>query len=118
MRIMLGGGAGTLICVLLLLVCAVCISAGAMGERMMGAAAPVCALLGGACAGLLAVRGIPGQRLLVGLCAGAAMFFVLLLAGLLICTDASLENGGPGLLLACCCGGAMAGLPGASRRRR
>ena len=48
----------------------------------------------------------------MGLCAGAAMFLILLLAGLMIYADASLENGGIGLLLACCGGGALASLPG------
>ena len=112
LRIMAGGGAGALVCVLLLLVCSVCISAGAVGERAMGGVVPVCALMGGICAALTAVRGMPGQRLPVGLCAGAVMFLILLLAGLMIDADASLENGGIGLLLACCGGGALASLPG------
>ena len=112
LRIMSGSAAGALACILLLLAWSVCISAGVVGERAMGAVVPACALMGGICAGLIAVRGMPGQRLPVGLCAGTAMFLILLLAGLLIYADVSLENGGIGLLLACCCGGALAGLPG------
>lgn len=112
LRVMAGGGAGALVSILLLLGCSICISAGVVGERSMGAAVPACALAGGLCAGLIAARGMAGQRLPAGLCAGTAMFFVLLLAGLLMYEDASLENGGIGQLLACCCGAALASLPG------
>ena len=70
LRIMAGGGAGALVCVLLLLVCSVCISAGAVGERAMGGVVPVCALMGGICAALTAVRGCRGNGCLWGCALG------------------------------------------------
>ncbi len=113
-----GGILAGVVAILALLLCAVLVSAGIMREQWMeGAVLAVC-VLGSFAGGIYASGKIRRRTLLVGLGVGSVLFLLLLTAGLLAYDNASLEQGGAGILCACLCGGGIAGiLSGASKKK-
>ena len=108
--VLIGGALAGVTAVLTLLLCAVLTSAGVMPVgAMYGAVLAVC-ILGAVVGGTFAVRRVGRRSLLVGLGVGAVLFLLLLTAGLIVYDDASIANGGAGILCACLCGGAIPGL--------
>ena len=121
--ILLGGLLSLAVCLVVLLLCAVGISNGWLGEASMDQLAIAACVLGGFSGGVLTVRRCGSRALLAGLAAGGAFFLLLLAGGLLFFPEsACVDQGGLGLLSGCLCGGAAAGLlcarPKRKRRRR
>lgn len=114
-----GGVLAGVIAIFALLLCAVFVSAGMMRERWMEGAVLAACVLGSLAGGLYAARKIGRRTLLVGLGVGAVLFLLLLTAGLLAYDNASLEQGGAGILCACLCGGGLSGiLSGTTKKKR
>lgn len=113
-----GGVLAGIIAIFALLICAVLVSAGMMRERWMEGAVLAACVLGSLAGGLYAARKIGRRTLLVGLGAGAVLFLLLLTAGLLAYDDASLEQGGAGILCACLCGGGLAGIMSGTTKKK
>ena len=114
--VLLGGVLSLAVCLIVLLLCAIGISNGWLGETSMAQLAIVACVLGGFCGGVLTVKRCGSRALLAGLAAGGA-------GGLLFFPEAvSVDRGGLGLLSGCLCGGAAAGIlcagPRRKRRRR
>ena len=121
--ILLGGVLSLAVCVIVLLLCAIGISNGWLGEASMEKLAIVACVLGGFSGGVLTVKRCKSRALLAGLAAGGAFFLLLLTGGLLFFPETvSVDQGGLGLLSGCLCGGAAAGIlcagPKQKRRRR
>lgn len=121
--VLLGGALSLVVCLVVLLLCAIGISNGWLGETSMAQLAIVACVLGGFCGGVLTVKRCGSRALLAGLAAGGACFLLLLAGGLLFFPETvSIDRGGLGLLSGCLCGGAAAGIlcvgPKRKRRRR
>ena len=117
-QLLLGGLAAVLTALLVLLVCSLLVSGGAVPERDIDRAVLAACVLGALAGGLLAVRRIGRSTLLVGGGVGAILFLLLLSVGSLVFESASLSNGGVMILLACLCGGAMAGILGRKKKKK
>ena len=117
-QLLLGGLAAVLTALLVLLICSLLVSGGAVPERAMDRAVLAACVLGALAGGLLAVRRIGRSTLLVGAGVGAILFLLLLLAGTLLFEEASISNGGGMMLLSCLCGGAMAGILGSRPKKK
>ena len=120
-EVLKGGVLAGVTAILALLVCAVLVSMGVVPVgAMYGAVLAVCAV-GALVGGTYAVRRVGRRSLLAGLGVGAVLFLLLLTAGLIAYQEASIANGGTGILCACLCGGAIPGLlarkPKKKRRR-
>lgn len=104
--------------ILALLICSVLVSVGVIPiTAMEGTVMAVC-VLGSFAGGVYAVRRVKGRALLAGLGVGMVLFLLLLTAGLLAYQDASLANGGVGILCACLCGGAIVGILGRKPKKK
>ena len=110
--ILIGGVIGFVTCLLFLLLAAFGVSRGLIGGELRYQLTVVGCVLGGFVGGMFAVRSCPARGLFVGLAVGGALFLLQLTLGLLIYKNASLENGGVGLLCGALCGGAAAGILG------
>ena len=117
-QLLLGGLAAVLTALLVLLVCSLLVSGGAVPERAMDRAVLAACVLGALAGGLLAVRRIGRSTLLVGGGVGAILFLLLLSVGSLVFESASLSNGGVMILLACLCGGAIPGILGRKPKKK
>ena len=120
-RLLKGGGVAVVTAALGLVVCALLVSGGVVGEKLMGRgilAICVVSSLEGATELSVAVRRLERGTLLAGLGVGIILFLLLLTAGFLLYEDASLSNGGVPILIACCCGGAIAGVLGGRPRKK
>ena len=117
-QLLLGGLAAVLTALLVLLVCSLLVSGGAVPERDINRAVLAACVPGALAGGLLAVRRIGRSTLLVGGGVGAILFLLLLSVGSLVFESASLSNGGVMILLACLCGGAMAGILGSRPKKK
>jgi len=115
--VVLGGAAALLVCLVVLLVAAVAMSRGTLGEHLVYQTAVVACVAGAFAGGLLAVRRCGARTLIVGLCTGAVLFLLLLTVGVLFFDARSMEQGGIGLACGCLCGGAAAGLLGGGKRK-
>lgn len=117
--ILLGGMLSLAVCVIVLLLCAIGIFNGWLGETSMDKLAIAACVLGGFAGGVLTVRRCGSRALLAGLAAGGAFFLLLLTGGLLFFPSAvSVDRGGLGLLSGCLCGGAAAGILCAKPKRK
>lgn len=116
--VLLGGVTALLICVSLLFVCALAISAGWLNEQGMMqyilASCVISCLLGG----MYAVFRCQGKTLVVGVCVGVIFFLLLLTVGLVFYPGMSVENHGVGLACAGLAGGALAGVLGGKKRKK
>lgn len=101
-----------------MLVCALLVSGGVVGEKLMGRGVLAICVVSSLTGGLLAVRRLERGTLLAGLGVGVILFLLLLTAGFLLYEEASLSNGGVPILVACCCGGAIAGVLGGRPRKK
>lgn len=115
--ILIGGVVGFATCLLFLLLAALGVSRGLIGGELRYQLTVVGCVLGGFVGGMFAVRSCPARGLFVGLAVGCALFLLQLTLGLLIYKNASLENGGVGLLCGALCGGAAAGILGSGGRK-
>ena len=120
-EVLRGGVIAAVAAVLVLLLCAVLVSAGVLREQWMAGMAPAACVLGALFGGLIAVLRLRRRTLPAGLGVGAVLFLLLLTIGLIVFESSSLEQGGIGILSACLCGGALAGVlggvPGKRSRR-
>lgn len=120
-EVLKGGVLAGVTTILVLLICSVLVSMGAVPVNAMYAAALAACVTGALVGGTYAVRHVGRRSLLVGLGVGAVLFLLLLTAGLIVYRGASVANGGAGILCACLCGGAIPGLlarkPKKKRRR-
>lgn len=116
--LMKGGVIAGVAAILLLLLCAVLVSTGFMREQWMEGVVLGCCVLGAFTGGYYCVRKIGRRTLLVGLGVGVVLFLLLLTAGFLAYENASVEQGGTGILCACLCGGGMAGILGGVGKKR
>ncbi len=117
-RVILGGVAGLLFCLVLLLLCSIGISAGFLKESMMYQLVMVGCVAGGFLGGLSAVKRCRSRTLIIGLATGAVFFLLLLTAGVLFFKSVAPSEGGIGLLCASLFGGAVAGIMGGRPRRK
>ena len=120
-EVLIGGVLAGVTAILALLVCAALISAGVLPVNGMDGAVLAVCVLGALVGGTFAIRRVGRRSILVSLGAGAVLFLLLLTAGLIVYQDASMANGGAGILCACLCGSAIPGLfvgkPKKKRRR-
>ena len=116
--LMKGGVIAGVAAIVTLLLCAVLVSTGLLREQWMEGAGLACCVLGAMIGGLYGVKKIRRRTLLVGLGVGGVLFLLLLTAGFLAYEDASLEQGGVGILCACLCGGGAAGILGGMGKKR
>lgn len=105
-----GGALALLICMLLLLLASVGISAGVIPERFMVHCLFAGCVIGGFCGGAVAVRRSGAGKLLAGLSAGAVMLLLIVTVGSLTGSLEFLEGHGVGIGLSCLIGGMTAGL--------
>ncbi len=117
-RLLKGGGVAVVTAALGLVVCALLVSGGMVGEKLMGRGILAICVVSSLVGGLVAVRRLERGTLLAGLGVGGILFLLLLTAGFLLYEDASLSNGGVPILIACCCGGAIAGVLGGRPRKK
>lgn len=117
-RLLKGGGVAVVTAALGLVVCALLVSGGAVGERVMGRGVLAICVVSSLVGGLVAVHRLERGTLLAGLGVGGILFLLLLTAGFLLYEDASISNGGVPILIACCCGGAIAGVLGGRPRKK
>lgn len=117
-RLLKGGGVAVVMASLGLVVCALLVSGGAVGERVMGRGVLAICVVSSLVGGLVAVHRLERGTLLAGLGVGGILFLLLLTAGFLLYEDASISNGGVPILIACCCGGAIAGVLGGKPRKK
>ena len=117
-RLLKGGGVAVVTAALGLVVCALLVSGGVVGEKLMGRGILAICVVSSLVGGLVAVRRLERGTLLAGLGVGGILFLLLLTAGFLLYEDASLSNGGVPILIACCCGGAIAGVLGGRPRKK
>ena len=117
-RLLKGGGVAVVTAALGLVVCALLVSSGVVGEKLMGRGILAICVVSSLVGGLVAVRRLERGTLLAGLGVGGILFLLLLTAGFLLYEDASLSNGGVPILIACCCGGAIAGVLGGRPRKK
>ena len=117
-EVLKGGVLAGVTTILALLVCAVLVSIGFLPvSGMYGAVLAVC-VLGALAGGVYAVRRVGSRSLMVGLGVGAVLFLLLLTSGLIAYQNASIANGGAGVLCACLCGGAIPGLLGRKPKKK
>lgn len=117
--ILLGGLLALAVSMSVLLLCAIGISNGWLGETSIEQLAIAACVLGGFFGGILTVKRCGSRALLAGLAAGGTLFLLLLTAGLLLFTESvSMDQGGLGILSGCLCGGAAAGLLCAAPKRK
>lgn len=117
-EILKGSALAGLVAVLSLLLCAVLVSTGVIPvDAMDGSVMAVC-VLGAAVGSVYAIRRVKGGALLVGLGVGGILFLLLITAGLLAYEEASVANGGVGILCACLCGGAIVGILGRKPKKK
>ena len=117
-EILKGGALAGAVTILSLLVCAVLASMGILPVSSMDASVLAVCVLGTLAGGIYAVSRSGGRSLLAGLGVGAVLFLLLLTAGLLVYDQASLANGGAGILCACLCGGAIPGILGRKPKKK
>ena len=117
-RLLKGGGVAVVTAALGPVVCALLVSGGMVGEKLMGRGILAICVVSSLVGGLVAVRRLERGTLLAGLGVGGILFLLLLTAGFLLYEDASLSNGGVPILIACCCGGAIAGVLGGRPRKK
>lgn len=117
-RLLKGGALAVVTAALGLVVCALLVSGGMVGERLMGRGVLAICVVSSLVGGLVAVRRLERATLLAGLGVGGILFLLLLTAGFLLYEDASISNGGVPILIACCCGGAIAGVLGGRPRKK
>lgn len=117
-RLLKGGGVAVVTAALGLVVCALLVSGGAVGEQLIGRGVLAICVVSSLVGGLVAVHRLERGTLLAGLGVGVILFLLLLTAGFLLYEDASLSNGGVPILIACCCGGAIAGVLGGRPRKK
>lgn len=117
-RLLKGGGVAVVTAALGLVVCALLVSGGVVGEKLMGRGILAICVVSSLVGGLVAVRRLERGTLLAGLGVGGILFLLLLTVGFLLYEDASLSNGGVPILIACCCGGAIAGVLGGRPRKK
>lgn len=117
-RLLKGGGVAVVTAALGLVVCALLVSGGVVGEKLMGRGVLAICVVSSLVGGLVAVRRLERGTLLAGLGVGGILFLLLLTAGFLLYEDASISNGGVPILIACCCGGAIAGVLGGRPRKK
>ena len=113
-----GGVLAGVVTLLVLLMCAVLVSMGALQERWMEGAVLACCVAGALTGGAYGVRRIGSRTLLVGLGVGVVLFLLLMTAGLLAFETASVEHGGAGILCACLCGGGISGFFGRGSKKK
>lgn len=117
-EVLKGGVLAGVTTILMLLVCSVLVSAGALPVGSMYGAVLAACVLGTLAGGTYAVRRVGSRSLLVGLGVGAVLFLLLMTAGLIAYEGASIANGGAGILCACLCGGAIPGLLGRKPKKK
>lgn len=117
-RLLKGGGVAVVTSALGLVVCALLVSGGVVGEQLMGRGVLAICVVSSLVGGLVAVHRLDRATLLAGLGVGGILFLLLLTAGFLLYEDVSLSNGGVPILIACCCGGAIAGVLGGRPRKK
>lgn len=117
-EVLKGGVLSGVTTILALLICAVLVSMGIMPVGAMYGAVLASCVAGALVGGTYAVRRVGGYSLLVGLGTGAVLFLLMLTAGLIVYQEASVANGGAGILCACLCGGAIPGLLGRKPKKK
>jgi len=116
--VLLGGVIALLVCLVLLFLCSLAISAGWLADRSMLQYTLASCVLSCLIGGRYAVSRCRSRTLLVGLGTGAVFFLLLLTIGIIFCSDMSVENHAVGLVLASLAGGALAGLLGGRPKRK
>lgn len=116
--VLLGGAAALLICVTLLFICALAISAGWLSEQGTTQYILASCVIGCLLGGLYAVFRCRSKTLVIGICVGVVFFLLLLTVGLLLYPGMSLENQGAELACAGLAGGALAGVLGGGRKKK
>ena len=109
-EVLKGGVLAGVVTVGLLLLWAVLVAGGVIGERWMDTAVLVSCALGSAAGGLWVGRKIPSGRWLVGACVGGELFLILFSAGTAIYGGTALEQESAKILSSCLGGGVMASL--------
>lgn len=117
-NILLGGVLALLVCLAVLLLCAVGISSGWLNDRHMVQYTIAGCVIGCAVGGLFAVLRCQARTLLVGLAVGGVFFLLLLTVGLLFYPDMSMGERGVGLLCGALFGGALAGFLGGKPKKK
>ena len=117
-RLLKGAGVAAVAAALGLVVCALLVSGGMVGEKLMGRGILAICVVSSLVGGLVTVRRLERGTLPAGLGVGGMLFLLLLTAGFLLYEEASLSNGGVPILIACCCGGAIAGVLGGRPRKK
>jgi len=118
MYVLVGGVAGLLVCLALLMACSIGISAGFAKETFMYQLTVIGCVAGGFFGGLWSVRRCRSRTLIVGLAVGAVFFFLLLTVGVLLFDGAAPDEGGLGLLCGSLFGGAASGILGGKPQKR
>lgn len=116
-RYLRGVGLALVVTLAVLLACAGAMSAGWLGEKLMGRCILVSCLLGGLLGGVVVSYG-QRRALIQGVGTGALLFLVLMALGAIGYESFSVTNGGAGVLCACLCGGAIAGMLGRKRGKK
>ena len=117
-EILKGGVLAGAVTIASLLICAILVSMGVLSVNAMSGAVMAVCVLGTMVGGGYAVHKSGSQSLLSGLGVGSMLFLLLLTAGLFAYQDASIANGGAGILCACLCGGAIPGILGRKPKKK
>lgn len=117
-NVLLGGVVAFAVCLIVLTLCSVGISAGWIQEGLMYQLSVAGCVVGAFMGAVLAVRRCGARALIVGLSTGAVLFLLLLTGGVLFFEHMSLESGGLGLLCGALCGGALAGILGSKPHKK
>ncbi len=117
-QILIGALIAGVVSFLILFVCALLISRGALSRDHTGVMSVCACVLGSLIGGSAAVSRCKGRSLIVGVLTGLVLFLILLTVGLLLYKTVALEEGGLPLGCGCLCGGALAGLLGARPKKK
>jgi len=118
MDLLKGGVLACVTAILILLMCALLISVGAIRERWMHAVVLIACMVGAWLGGNYAVTRGFGRPILKGVGVGAILFLILITAGFLVYDTASIEQGGLGILISAICGGALSSFTGRQRKKK
>lgn len=117
--IVTGGIGALLFCLGFLLLAAVCMARGLIGDGVMYQVGVLSSILGAFAGGVLGVRRSGERALLTGAAVGLVLFLLLLTLGLLFFGAVSSGSGWIGLLCGCLCGGAASRLlPGGRKIKK